>query len=102
MKLCLENFLLFFLPETKIFIFLYFAVHYAPDPLNNLFDSAKRVDRSMHFPFQVQALLINDKSTLEQKALIFWVRTNIYFAASFSQSRSGMMIGSYLGGQIFI
>jgi len=50
--------------------FAYFAVHCTFDPLNSLFDSTKRVDRSMHFYFQVQIILISDKSTLEQKAPI--------------------------------
>ena len=45
--------------------FACFAVYCVLDPLNSLFDSTKRVDRSMHFHFQVQALLISDNSTLE-------------------------------------
>ena len=53
-----------------MFTFLCLAVCYAPDLLNNLFDSTMRVDRSMHFHFQVQALLISRKSILEQKALV--------------------------------
>ena len=55
---------------TNMLAFVCFVVYCTPDPLNSLFDSAKRVDRSMHFHFQVQTLLISDKSTLEQKALI--------------------------------
>ena len=53
-----------------MFTFLCLAVCYAPDLLNNLFDSTMRVDRSMHFHFQVQVLLISRKSILEQKVLI--------------------------------
>ena len=55
---------------ANIFTLLCFAVHYAPDPLNNLFVLATRVDRSMHLHFQVHILLISRKSTVEPKALI--------------------------------
>ena len=59
-----------FLSVANMLVFAWFAMYCAPDLLNSLFDSAKRVDRSMHFHFQVHALLISDKSTLEQKTLI--------------------------------
>jgi len=59
------------LPEANTFTpFFCFAGHYALDPLNNLFDLVMKVDVSMHFHFQVQAILINRKNTLEQMTLV--------------------------------
>jgi len=59
-----------FLPNANTFTLLYFAVHYAPNTLSNLFDLATKVDGSMHLHFQVQLLLICGKSIPKQKALI--------------------------------
>ena len=45
-------------------------MYYILDLLNNLFNLVTKVDVRMHLHFQVQALLISGKNTLEQTALI--------------------------------
>ena len=57
-------FFLFFFPETNIFILLYFAVHYAPDPSSSLFGFVRGMNRKIYFQFQGQASLFSAESTL--------------------------------------
>ena len=59
-----------FLPETNMFILLYFAVHYAPGPSNTFFGSVKGIDGNIHFQFVGQASLFSEGSTSERNVLI--------------------------------
>ena len=64
------HFLIFFLPEANMFIFLCFAVHYAPCPSNTPFGNVKGIDGSIHIQFEGQASLFSKGSTPECNTLI--------------------------------
>jgi len=53
-----------------VLVFYFFAVYYAPGPLNSMFGTVGGMDGNVRFKFQGQTSLFNDRSTPERDALI--------------------------------